>query len=208
MPDRPLIPQHGGFRNLHAYKFSEIIHDATVVFCERFVDRKSRTTDQMIQTARSGKQNIAEGSMASGTSKKTELKLTGVARASLVELQLDFEDYLRQHDLPIWEKEGSQLPEDPKPGVRTLGIQAVQQVQELPKRPFLHPLQQVLRKDQPRNSGKRGDLPPQPGNVPPEPVAGETGRGLRGRRGIHPTPLHKANPSPTRKELNPPVKPV
>jgi len=105
MPDRPLIPKHGGFRNLHAYKFVEVVHDATVIFCERFVDPRSRTTDQMIQAARSGKQNIAEGSMASATSKKTELKLTNVARASLIELQIDFEDYLRQHDLPIWDKE-------------------------------------------------------------------------------------------------------
>jgi four helix bundle suffix protein len=75
-----------------------------VAFCDRLIDRRSRTRDQMVQAARSGKQNIAEGSMASGTSKKTELKLVGVARASLEELLLDYEDFLRQHQLPLWNK--------------------------------------------------------------------------------------------------------
>jgi four helix bundle protein len=74
---------------------SEIVYDATVKFCERFINIRSRTFDQMVQAARSGKQNIAEGSMASGTSKKTELKLVGVARASLEDLLLDYQDFLR-----------------------------------------------------------------------------------------------------------------
>jgi restriction system protein len=100
-----IIPPHGGYRDLKSYQMAEIVHDATVVFCCRFVDRRSRTHDQMVQAARSGKQNIAEGSMASGTSKKTELKLIGVARASLEELLLDYQDYLRQHGLPLWGKE-------------------------------------------------------------------------------------------------------
>lgn len=77
----------------------------TVVFCDRFISKRSRTHDQMVQAARSGKQNIAEGSMASGTSKKFELKLVGVARASLEELLLDFQDYLRQKGLPLWGKD-------------------------------------------------------------------------------------------------------
>jgi len=100
-----LIPPHGGYRDLKSYQMAEIVHDATVVFCDRFIDRRSRTVDQMVQAARSGKQNIAEGSMASGTSKKTELKLVGVARASLEELLLDFQDYLRQKGLALWGKE-------------------------------------------------------------------------------------------------------
>jgi len=100
-----LIPPHGGYRELQSYQMSEIVYDATVNFCNRFIDRRSRTHDQMVQAARSGKQNIAEGSMASGTSKKTELKLIGVARASLEELLLDFQDYLRQQGLPLWGKE-------------------------------------------------------------------------------------------------------
>lgn len=100
-----LLPPHGGYRRLKAYQMAVVVHDATVVFVERFVDRFSRTRDQMVQAARSGKQNIAEGSQASGTSKKTELKLMGVARASLEELLVDVEDHLRQHQLPIWPKD-------------------------------------------------------------------------------------------------------
>lgn len=87
-PNKPgpgLIPPHGGYRELKSCQNAEIVYDATVAFCDRFVDRRSRTHDQMVQVARSGKRNIAEGSMASGTSKKTELKLVGVARASLEE---------------------------------------------------------------------------------------------------------------------------
>jgi restriction system protein len=99
-----LIPRHGGYRELRSYKNAEIVYDATVGFCNKFIDRRSRTHDQMVQAARSGKQNIAEGSMASGTSKKTELKLVGVARASLEELLLDFEDFLRQRKFALWEK--------------------------------------------------------------------------------------------------------
>lgn len=100
-----LIPAHGGYRELQSYQMSEIVYDATVVFCDRFISKRSRTHDQMVQAARSGKQNIAEGCMASGTSKKFELKLIGVARASLEELLLDFEDYLRQRRLPLWGKD-------------------------------------------------------------------------------------------------------
>ncbi len=103
-----IIPPHGGYNDLRSYQMTEIIHDGTVVFCGRFLDPRSRTNDQMIQAARSGKQNIAEGSMASGTSRKTELKLVGVARASLEELLLDFQDYLRQHGLPPWGKDHPQ----------------------------------------------------------------------------------------------------
>jgi len=106
--DKPrpgLIPAHGGYRELKSYQNSEIVYDATVRFCDRFVDRRSRTHDQMVQAARSGKQNIAEGSMASATSKKTELKLVNVARASLEELLLDFEDFLRQRGLTVWGKD-------------------------------------------------------------------------------------------------------
>src|SRR6266496_1151902 len=99
-----LIPKHGGYRNLKSFQLAQLVYDVTVRFCDRYVDRFSRTRDQMVQAARSGVQNIAEGSQASGTSKKTELKLTNVARASLEELKLDYEDYLRQHDLPQWDR--------------------------------------------------------------------------------------------------------
>ncbi len=106
-----LIPPHGGYRALKSYQMAEIVHDATRVFCDRFIEKRSRTHDQMIQAARSGKQNIAEGSVASGTSKKTELKLIGVARASLEELLLDYHDFLRQRRLPLWPKGNPQALE-------------------------------------------------------------------------------------------------
>jgi len=100
-----LIPPHGGYRKLRSFQCAQMAYDLTVVFCDRFIDRRSRTHDQMVQAARSGVQNIAEGSMASATSKKTELKLTGVARASLEELLLDYEDFLRQRGLKLWTKD-------------------------------------------------------------------------------------------------------
>jgi len=101
----PLIPVHGGYRHLKSFQVAQLAYDVTVRFCDRYVNRRSRTHDQMVQAARSGVQNIAEGSQAAGTSKKTELKLTNVARASLEELRLDYEDYLRQHGLALWEKD-------------------------------------------------------------------------------------------------------
>lgn len=103
-----LIPAHGGYRNLKSYQMAEIAYDATVNFCDRLISKRSRTHDQMVQAARSGKQNIAEGSMASGTSRKTELKLVSVARASLEELLLDYQDYLRQNNLLLWGKDHPQ----------------------------------------------------------------------------------------------------
>jgi four helix bundle protein len=99
-----LIPSHGGSCELKSFQHAELVYDATVKFCDRFIDRRSRTHDQMVQAARSGRQNIAEGSQASGTSKKTELKLVGVARASLEELLLDYEDFLRHRGLVLWNK--------------------------------------------------------------------------------------------------------
>ena len=101
----PLIPKHGGYRNLRSFQVAQLIYDITVRFCDRYVEKRSRTYDQMVQAARSGVQNIAEGSQASGTSKKTELKLTNVARASLEELRLDYEDFLRHRGLPIWNRD-------------------------------------------------------------------------------------------------------
>lgn len=103
-----LIPPHGGYRKLRSFQCAQLVYDSTVVFCDRFVEKRSRTHDQMVQAARSGVQNIAEGSMASATSKKTELKLTGVARASLEELLLDYEDFLRQRGLRIWGKDSAE----------------------------------------------------------------------------------------------------
>jgi four helix bundle protein len=107
----PLIPPHGGYRKLRSFQSSQLVYDATIVFRDRFVEKRSRTHDQMVQAARSGVQNIAEGSMATATSKKTELKLTNVARASLEELLLDYEDFLRQRGMRIWDKNAPEAME-------------------------------------------------------------------------------------------------
>lgn len=97
-----LIPKHGGYRNLRSFQIAQLVYDLTLRFCDKYISKFSRTHDQMVQAARSGVQNIAEGSQASGTSKKTELKLTNVARASLEELKLDYEDYLRHKGYRLW----------------------------------------------------------------------------------------------------------
>jgi four helix bundle suffix protein len=104
-----LILPHGGYRNLKTFQISQLIYDITFRFCDRYIAQFSRTNDQMVQAARSGVQNIAEGSVASATSKKTELRLTNVARASLEELKLDYEDFLRQRNLPIMKSDDPAL---------------------------------------------------------------------------------------------------
>jgi four helix bundle suffix protein len=101
MKRETLIPLHGGYRKLKSFQIAQLAYDVTVRFCDLYIEKRSRTRDQMVQAARSGVQNIAEGSQASGTSKKTELKLTNVARASLEELRLDYEDFLRQRGLAL-----------------------------------------------------------------------------------------------------------
>lgn len=105
-PDHPaqntLIPKHGGYRKLKSFQLAQLVYDFTALFCSQHIDRRSRTHDQMVQAARSGVQNIAEGSQASGTSRKFEIKLTNVARASLEELRLDYQDFLRQRGLTEW----------------------------------------------------------------------------------------------------------
>lgn len=99
-----LIASHGGYQKLKSFQAATLIYDLTVDFCARFV-RDGRLRDQMVHAARSGRQNIAEGCQASGTSKKTEMKLVNVARASLEELLLDYEDFLRQRGLALWNKD-------------------------------------------------------------------------------------------------------
>lgn len=95
----------GGYRRLRSFRTATVNYDATVVFCRRFLPERSRTVDQMVQAARSGRQNIAEGSRASAVSSQTELRLVNVARASLDELLLDYEDFPRQRELPQWGKD-------------------------------------------------------------------------------------------------------
>ena len=107
----------GGYRELRSFQVATVIYDATVSFCDRFVSKRSRTHDQMVQAARSGRQNIAEGSRAAATSSQTELRLVNVARASLDELLLDYEDFLRQRGKVLW------LKEDPEArAVRAVGM--------------------------------------------------------------------------------------
>lgn len=98
------LPQHGHYRHLRVYQVSEVLYDLTYSFCHRFLSYGDRTIDQMVQAARSGKQNIAEGNQAATTSSETEIKLTNVAKASLEELLVDYEDYLRTRGLPQWDR--------------------------------------------------------------------------------------------------------
>jgi four helix bundle suffix protein len=109
-PSNRLRPS-GGYRTLRSFRAATLVYDGTVTFCERFLDPRSRTVDQMVQAARSGRQNIAEGSRASAASSQTELRLVNVARASLDELLLDYEDFLRQRGLRQWSKEDTEAKE-------------------------------------------------------------------------------------------------
>jgi hypothetical protein len=104
-PSPGFIPPHGGYENLLSFQKARIVFDGTLKFCERFLKKSDRTYDQMVQAARSGKQNILEGSQASGTSKETEIKLTNVARASLEELLEDYRDFLRPRRACLWPKD-------------------------------------------------------------------------------------------------------
>lgn len=120
MADEGFIPAHGGYESLKAFQKARIVYDGTVCFCRRFLDKRDRTIDQMVQAARSGKQNILEGSQVSGTSKEMELKLVGVARASLGELLEDYLDHLRTRDLKLWSKDSREALY-----VRKLGVKDV-----------------------------------------------------------------------------------
>src|SRR5271167_645842 len=111
------IPPHGHYQELLSYQKAEVVYDLTYGFCQRFLSKGDRTVDQMVQAARSGKQNIVEGSKASGTSKEMEIKLTNVARASLEELLVDYQDFLRVRDLRLWAKDSKEAL-----FVRKLGI--------------------------------------------------------------------------------------
>jgi four helix bundle suffix protein len=112
------IPPHGGYEDLLSFQKARIVYDATVRFCERFLQKRDRTVDQMVQAARSGKQNILEGCQASGTSKEAEIKLVNVARASLEELLEDYRDFLRVRKAPLWDKDSKEAR-----FVRRLGAQ-------------------------------------------------------------------------------------
>jgi len=104
-PDsHPIIPPRGDYQTLHSFQKAEVVYDLTFRFAHKYLSRGDRTVDQMIQSARSGKKNILEGSKAATTSKETEIKLTNVARASLEELLDDYRDYLRVREHREWDK--------------------------------------------------------------------------------------------------------
>ena len=106
--NRPIIPPRGDYQTLLSYQKAEVIYDITFRFAHKYLSRGDRTVDQMIQSARSGKQNILEGSKAAQTSKETEIKLTNVGRASLEELLADYRDFLRVRDQVIWDKDSKE----------------------------------------------------------------------------------------------------
>jgi len=108
MTNNTFLPPHGNYEELLSYQKAQVIYDLTFRFCERFLRKGDRTIDQMVQAARSGKQNIVEGSKASITSTEMEIKLTNVARASLEELLEDYRDFLSVRDLPLWDKDSPQ----------------------------------------------------------------------------------------------------
>jgi len=125
------LPKH---KYLLTYRYAEIIHDGTVIFCNLYIDRRSRTHDQMVQAARSAKQNIVEGVGQSDTSKKGEIKLLGVAKASLEELITDYEDFLRQHGQPIFSKGGSEIENFRRIGFRISALSNLSDLGELKER--------------------------------------------------------------------------
>lgn len=104
-----LIPNRTNYRELISYKKTLVIYDITYYFVHKFLEKGDRTIDQMIQAARSGKQNIVEGCSASATSSKTEIKLLNVAKASLQELLIDYEDFLRVRGCKIWDKDSIEV---------------------------------------------------------------------------------------------------
>jgi four helix bundle suffix protein len=115
----PILPPRGDYQTLLSFQKAEVVYDITFRFAHKFLSKGDRTVDQMIQSARSGKKNILEGSKAALTSKETEIKLTNVARASLEELLDDYKDYLRARDLPIWDKDSTEAQYVRKLGRKT-----------------------------------------------------------------------------------------
>ncbi len=124
------IPPHGNYKELRSYQKAEVVYDITYRFCRKFLKKGDRTIDQMVQAARSGKQNIVEGVRASGGSKEMEIKLLNVARASLEELLADYEDFLRVRDFPIWKKDSKEAQY-----VRKLGNQPSRLMRPIGKLP-------------------------------------------------------------------------
>jgi four helix bundle protein len=205
-----LIPRHGGYRKLKSFQVARLVYDVTVRFCDRYVDRFSRTRDQMVQAARSGVQNIAEGSQASATSKKTELKLTEVARASLEELKLDYEDFLRQRARTPWPRNDPRRQQliDLRPSTAEDVAVWVKGIQKRPPsgsstlspplwivHPVhpVHPVHSSPSPHLPRNLRQRSPNPHPRRLRPTGPTGRATGRRLRTARRLYRTPLPHTN---------------
>ena len=188
---------HGGYRKLKSFQLAQLCYDVTSRFCDRYIDKRSRTHDQMVQAARSGVQNIAEGSKASGTSKKSELKLTNVARASLEELRLNYEDFLRQRGFRLWSEDDPRRKELVLRRCATAEAVAewVHQVHERQRESIL-----------PRTSRQRRPDPHRRSLRPPRPPTPGTGHRLRPRRRLHRTPPPHPKPAAP-PPLNQPPKP-
>ena len=181
------IPPHGGYEKLFSYPKTQIIYDATIRFCDRFISIKSRTHDQMVQAARSGNKNIAEGSQVSGTSKETEIKLTNVARASLEELLGDYQDYLRQHRHKLWDKNSKEA----------LYVRKLGKKDNLVLRGF----SRIHRNPPAGNRGQHSDLPDSPGQLSARPATPPAGTGFPERR--RPARAHDPRPPRRPREAKP-----
>lgn len=184
-----ILPPRGDYQTLLSYQKAEVIYDLTHRFAHRYLTRGDRTIDQMIQSARSGKQNILEGSKAAQTSKETEIKLTNVARASLEELLADYRDYLRVRDLPIWEKDSKESL-----FVRRLGRRTPAHLRALPR---------VFRDPPARGDRQHRHLPRPPDQLPARSAA------QRPRTSLHPRrrPPRTHDPRPPRRP-RPPIAPI
>jgi four helix bundle protein len=212
----PVVPKHGGCRKLKTFQLARLVYDVTVRFCNRYVDRGSRTHDQMVQAARSGVQNIAEASQGSGTSRKMEMKLTNVARASLEELRLDYQDYLRQRDLPEWPPDhpGAQALQGPpllQPG-RGAAVGAGRERTTTRTATDAHgrrsrcrgrPWRSVFVRAAVSPCGERRAVPPERVLPPAGPAGGGPGCGFRGGGRLHGAPLPRP-PRPARRRMSPP----
>lgn len=184
-PEGVLLP-HGGYEHLRSYKVAEAVYDATVVFCDRFIEKRSRTHDQMVQAARSGARNISEGSGAAATSRKSEMKLTNVARASLNdELLKDYKSFLLQRGLRVWHKDSPEalamrerlkhdkapgLPAAPPGKVRLTGLAG---------------LSDFVGKAEPELAAERHALRGEPSRLPAETPTGKPEPGVFGKRRVH-----------------------
>ena len=191
LPDpEGFIPPHGGYQNLLAYQKALVVYDATVCFCDRFMDRRSRTHDQMVQAARSGKQNILEGSEASGTSKEAEIKLTGVAKASQKELLEDYRDFMRNRGIEEW-------PPDHRYAMRLRRAEPYTR-RELPD------LQKRHRAPRPRHLRQRHRGPHQSDHLSPRPPTPPPGTRFPERR----RPPRAHDPRPPRASRPPELPPA